>query len=163
MNQVVADTWVLYKQRAASVIIGAFAKTRIYPLQAPSKDRQYAVGACSAALQCAEGKKATEINIVAQEALGIIAYKSVLTSPNSTVIFQEVEQDSSRNLLNWSVAFDAINRKLIVPVQEMKRVVQEQNAAKGIELGASSIPTESWQHPHMETTVMMNSAQELAA
>jgi hypothetical protein len=32
MNQVVADTWVLYKQRAASIIIGAFAKTRIYPL-----------------------------------------------------------------------------------------------------------------------------------
>jgi hypothetical protein len=155
MSQVVADTWVLYKQRAASIIIGAFAKTRIYPLRAPSEDRQYAVGACSAAPQCAEGKKATEINIVAREALGTIAYKSVLTNPNSTVIFQ-AQQDSSRNLLIRSVAFDVINRTLIVPVQEMKRVVQEQNAAKGIKLGASSIPTESRQNPDSSYGIYCN-------
>jgi hypothetical protein len=156
MNHVVADTWVLYKLRAASIIIGAFtAKTRIYPLRAPSEDRQYAVGACSAALQCAERKKATEVNIVAREALGTIAYKSVLTNPNSTVIFR-AQQDSSRKLLIWSEAFDVINCTLIVPVQEMKRVVQELNAAKGIKLGASSIPTESRQNPDSSYGVYCN-------
>jgi hypothetical protein len=110
---------------------------------------------CSTTIQCAEGKKATEINIVAPEALGTITYKSVLTNFNSTVIFQ-AEQDSSRNLLIWSVAFDVINRTLIETVQEMKGVVQEQNAAKGIQLGASSIPTESWQNPDSSYGIYCN-------
>jgi hypothetical protein len=84
----------------------------------PLEDQQYAVGAGSAALQCSEGKKATELGTVARQALATIDQNLLLTT-DATVIFKAT-QDLCCNLLIHSVAYDILNRTLIVPVQEMK-------------------------------------------
>ena len=56
MNQVIVCTWGLYKLKAAPIIVNAFKKTRIYPLQPPSKDPNLAGGALTASMQVSTEK-----------------------------------------------------------------------------------------------------------
>jgi hypothetical protein len=55
MNMVLTSMWGRFLVKAAPVIISAFFKTKICPLQPPSNDLQYAGHACASSLQCGSG------------------------------------------------------------------------------------------------------------
>ena len=145
MNGVLSKAWAVFTTRAAPIIVRSFEKTRICPLKAPVEHKQYAGGAMTAALQCSEGKKSVEIDIMTRQALGNVDF-NVRTSVDPVVIMK-AQGKSDRNLLIRSVAYDVVSRSLIVPVQEMKRIVQEHSAAKSIKIGSTVLTEESRQNP----------------
>jgi hypothetical protein len=145
MNSVVAKTWAAFLLKSASVIVGAFKKTSICPLRPPSEDPQSFVGACTAAMQCSDGKKATELELMSRKALGGIDVNQTVTS-EPTLIFR-AKKNPNRNLLIRQVAYDIVNRTLILPQQEMKRIVQEHAAARGIKIGSAIVTEASRMNP----------------
>jgi hypothetical protein len=64
MNMVFSSMWGRFLVKAAPVIISAFLKTKICPLQPPLNDLQYAGHACASSLQCGSGKKAVELEFM---------------------------------------------------------------------------------------------------
>ena len=52
------------------------------------------------------------------------------------------KEDTSRNMMVRSVAYKFMQTLLLVPAQEMKTIVQEHTAAKGIKVGSLAIPLE---------------------
>jgi hypothetical protein len=145
MNSVLAKAWAKFTTRAAPIIVRAFEKTRLCPVRPPTEHKQYAGGSMTAALQCAEGKKSVEIDIITRQALRNVDF-NVRTSVDPVVIIK-AQGKSDRNLLIRSVAYDVVSRSLIVPVQEMKRIVQEHSQAKSIKLGSTVLTEQTRQNP----------------
>jgi hypothetical protein len=145
MNSVLAKAWAKFTTRAAPIIVRAFEKTRLCPVKPPTEHKQYAGGSMTAALQCAEGKKSVEIDIITRQALRNVDF-NVRTSVDPVVIIK-AQGKSDRNLLIRSVAYDVVSRSLIVPVQEMKRIVQEHSQAKSIKLGSTILTEQTRQNP----------------
>ena len=59
MDQVVVDAWNMFTLKSAPIIVNAFEKTHIHPLQPPKEKRDNTVVAsCAASIQCGTGKKA---------------------------------------------------------------------------------------------------------
>ena len=52
----------------------------------------------------------------------------------------DASKHNSRNILVRSIAYDAINRNLLPPSQEMKRIPQEHMSAKSTNIGSGAIP-----------------------
>jgi hypothetical protein len=145
MNMVLTQMWRRFLIKAAPVIISAFSKTKICPLLPPSDDQQYAAHACTASLQCASGKKAVELELMRQEVMAPVQVKMTRTSEECVILRAKCE--TSRNLVIRSVCFDIVNRTMVVPVQELKAVLQEQTKAKETKLGSLSVDTQSRENP----------------
>jgi hypothetical protein len=145
MNHVLAKAWSRFTMEAAPTITCSFEKTRICPLKPPDDHDQYAGGCMTAALQCSEGKKSVEIDIMTRQALCNVEL-NVQTTVDPLVIIK-AKGACDRNLLIRSVAYEVVNRSLIVPVQEMKRIVQEHSAAKIIKLGSTALTEETRRNP----------------
>jgi len=68
-------TWNKFTCRAGSTIFKAFTKCRLHPLLPPVDGPKTATGACTAAMQCSEGKKAKELAIISIGAIGVLPIK----------------------------------------------------------------------------------------
>jgi hypothetical protein len=93
----------------------------MYPLRPPSKDPQSFVGACTAAMQCADGKKAIELELMSRKLLSGIDVNQRLSSEPALMF--RVMENLNQNLLIRQVAYDIVSHMLLFPQQEMKQVV----------------------------------------
>ena len=114
MNMVLTDMWRRFLTKAAPVIISAFFKTKLCPLQPPSSDLQYAAHACTSSLQCASGKKAVELEYIRREVMAPVAVEISRTSEEYVVL--RAKLDTTRNLLIRAACFDIVNKTMVVPV-----------------------------------------------
>ena len=98
LNSVIVEAWMRFSQRAAPIVVRAFEKTNLFPLQPPKKnDDNSAAGACTAAMQCSQGKKSMELELFAQSAINAKPYSVKHTSDPMTIL--RAKEDVSRNLL----------------------------------------------------------------
>ena len=85
------------------------------------------------ALQCAKGKKATELAIISAEALDVSLTNFLRTSEEAAIAKEKA--NVPRNLSISSAARDLMQKTLALPVQEMKQIAQEKVDAKQIKIG----------------------------
>ena len=88
---------------------------------------------CTAAMQCGEGKKAIELDVIAHNAAKPVKFATEQTTNHMTIL--KASADTSRNVLIRSVAYDFMQKTLLLPSQEIKRVQQEHAKAKSIKVG----------------------------
>ncbi len=62
-------------------------------------------------------------------------------------VILKAKSDTSRNLVIWAACFDVVNRTMVVPVQELKAVLQDQLKAKETKVGSSAVETQSRENP----------------
>ena len=86
--------------------------------------------ACTAAIQCAKGKKSQQLDEIARQAIDPVTIET--TTTNDTLTIMWTKEDTSRNMMVRSVAYKFMQTLLLVPAQEMKNIIQEHTAAKGI-------------------------------
>ena len=70
--------------------------------------------------------------------------KKTITHP---ITILSAKESSSRNMFIRTVAYDFLNRSLLLPSQEIKRVQQEHAVAKTIKVGSLALPKESRMNP----------------
>ena len=66
-------------------------------------------------------------------------------------------KNSSRNLLIRSVAFDSINKSLVLPAQEFKDIQQEIANARKLKIGPSTVSKHTRQNPDSSTGLCLTS------
>jgi len=71
MNEVLTKTWAKLLCRAGPMIVKAFKNCKLHPLIPPVVGANTAAAACTAAMHCAKGKKATEFSIISINNLGV--------------------------------------------------------------------------------------------
>jgi hypothetical protein len=145
MNLVLTGMWRRFLSKAAPIIMSAFFKTKISPLQPPSSDQQYAGHACTSSLQCASGKKAVELDFMKREVMAPVAVETTRTSDEYVIL--NAKSDTSRNLLIRAACYDIVNKTMVIPVQELKAMLQDQNKAKDTKLGSLAVETQSRENP----------------
>ena len=159
MNKVLVNAWNEFTLKAAPIVVKAFKKTKLYPLQPPARkdDMSVATLACTAAMQCANGKKSEQLNELTNNAINPVSIQTTTTSDKLTIM--KAKQDTSRNMMVRSIAYDFMRTSLLVPAQEMKTIVQEHTAAKGIKVGSLAIPVEDRrQNPDTSRGLWVNAA-----
>ena len=145
MNDVLTKTWAKFSCRAGPMIVKAFKKCKLHPLVPPIVGPDTAAGACTAAMHCAEGKKATELAIISMQNLGVLPI--TVTKTSDPLEIKRAKEDATRNLLIRSAAYDNLMRTLILPAQETKRVIQEELEAKSIKIGPIDVDNQTRQNP----------------
>ena len=98
-------------------------------------------GACTAVMQCAEGKKQVELDILTRNAVEGVEFQTQKSTNLITII--HAKNNTDRNLLVRSVAFEFLNTSLLLPSQEIKRIHQEHMSAKGVKVGTTALKKES--------------------
>ena len=87
-NAVFVRAWNQFTLKAPPIVKKAFLKTGIFPLRPPSKliASDVISGACTAAMQCSEGKKQVELDVMARSALAPVQFTTkTLTEPLTTI------------------------------------------------------------------------------
>ena len=69
-NQVIYNAWKEFTLISPPIIVRAFEKTRLCPLKPPKEDKNIGSLSLIASMQCAEGKKASELEILTNESMG---------------------------------------------------------------------------------------------
>ena len=80
------------------------------------------------------------MNDLTNKSINAVSIQTTTTSDELTIM--KTKQDTSRNMMVRSIAYDFMRTSLLVPAQEMKTIVQEHTAAKGIKVGSLAIPVE---------------------
>ena len=157
-NAVMGKAWGRFTMKAAPIIRAAFQKTGIYPLRPPCqmKDADTLAGACTAAMQCAKGKKAIELDLITKKAVHAIEYTQKQSTNPWTII--KAKSSDSRNLLIRTVAYDFMKTSLLLPSQEIKRVQQEHANARKVKVGTMALPKNSRTNPDTSRGLFVNGA-----
>ena len=163
MNGVVVKAWGKYMLKSSPIIVKAFKVTNLCPLMPPqSDDIAVANHACTAAMQCGEREKAVELESIAHSVLKPVAFSTRNTRDDLTIL--KARRDTSRNLLIRSVAYEILNKTLLLPSQEIKRIQQEQLVAKDTKVGKIAIPQEQRrQNPDTSRGLYVNAATRAQA
>ena len=77
--------------------------------------------------------------------------------PKDDIVVLTVTKNSNRNLLLRSVAFDAINKSLVIPAQEFKDIQQQISNARKLKICPSTISDFTRQNPDSSTGLCLNS------
>jgi hypothetical protein len=80
-----------------------------------------------------------------REVMAPVAVDMTRTSDEHVIL--KAKSDTSRNLVIWAACFDVVNRTMVVPVQELKAVLQDQLKAKETKVGSSAVETQSRENP----------------
>ena len=75
MNSVLVEMWHLFQQQSACVIIDAFRKTKLLPLDPSDHDTN--TQACLAETQTPSGKKSKEIEEIASASMAPVAVDAI--------------------------------------------------------------------------------------
>jgi hypothetical protein len=120
--------WIRFLFKAAPRVQSAFEKTNICLLQPSSSDNQYAGHACMSSVQCASGKKAFELEFMKWEVvMAPVAIETIHTCEEHIILSANL--DTSCDLLIQSACFDLVKNTMVVPIQELKSVMQKQKQA----------------------------------
>ena len=101
-------------------------------------------------LQCnvQKEKKAAELGMVQDEAMNLIPFVENETNEVMTIV--KAKQDTSRNLLVRSVAYNIMKQTLLLPSQEIKQIQQEHFEAKSIKIiNSLEVSEQSRMNPDM--------------
>lgn len=137
--------WIRFLFKAAPRVQSAFEKTNICLLQPSSSDNQYAGHACMSSVQCASGKKAFELEFMKWEV--VMAPVAIETHTCEEHIILSANWDTSCDLLIQSACFDLVKNTMVVPIQELKSVMQKQKQVKETKIGSMMVDTQSCQNP----------------
>ena len=85
-----------------------------------------------------------------------IEYETKQSTNPITII--KTKEDSSRNLLIQSVAFEFLNTSLLLPSQEIKRIQQEHATAKSQKIGSMALNKDSQMNPDTLRGLYVNAA-----
>ena len=154
MNKVISATYARLSITSGQVIKDSFSKTRLVPLRPPTTD-EFAGFAAVASLQCGTGKKSKELATTLSETMAPVKIREATTSDE--MVIMRASKETTRNLLIRTVAFNAINKSVVVPAQEFKDISQEIANAKKVSLGSCSVPTNTRQNPDSSTGLAVNS------
>jgi hypothetical protein len=80
-----------------------------------------------------------------REVMAPVAVDMTRTSDEHVIL--KAKSDTSRNLVIWAACFDVVNRTMVVPVQELKAVLQDQLKAKETKVGFLAVETQSRENP----------------
>ena len=95
MNSVLVEMWHLFQQQSALVIIDAFRKTKLLPLDTPDHDTN--TQACLSASQTPSGNKSDEIEDIARASMAPVVI-DVIRTTDPMVIFR-ARRNESRKLM----------------------------------------------------------------
>lgn len=113
----------------------------------PFTDKNLAGNACTAAMQCSTVKESVELGVVQTDALGLIEFSAKEKSVRDTSLMNSKEKYTSRNLLIRLVAYDIMNRSLLLLSQKIKRELQEHAKAKSIKIGTIDVQKNTRMNP----------------
>ena len=113
MNSILVEMWNSFQQQSACVIIGAFKKTKLLPLDPP--DHNTNTQACLAATQTPSGKKSEEIEEIARASMAPVAVDVIRTTDPMVVL--RARGGLSRNLLIRGAAYDTVIQRTILLIQ----------------------------------------------
>ena len=137
----IVEAWRRFTLKAPPIVVRAFKKTNIYPFQPPKRnDDDLAAGACTTAMQSSSGKKSVELEQTAWTTINIQPFTVQHTTKPMTLL--RAKGHNSRNLLIRSAAYDFLNKTLLLPSQEIKKVHQEYLDVKSTKVGSMNIRAE---------------------
>ena len=110
------EMWHSLQQQSACVIIDTFKKTKLLPLAPPDHDTN--TQACLAATHTPSGKKSEEIEEIARSSMAPVAVDVIKTIDPMVIL--RARGGPSRNLLIRGAAYDTIQQRTILPIQEIK-------------------------------------------
>ena len=116
MNYVLVDMWHSFQQQSASVVVDALKKMKLMPLDPP--DHNTNAQACLAATQTPPGKKSEEIEDIDRASMSPVAVETIrMTYP---MVILRSKGIPSSNLLIRAEAYDTVQQRKIIPIQEIK-------------------------------------------
>ena len=130
-NYFIVEAWRWFTQKAAPIVIRSFSKMNLFPYN------NSAAGACTAVMQCSEEEKSIELEQMARAAINIQPFTIARTSAPMTIL--RAKGYSGRNLLIRSAAYKFLNKTLLLPSQEIRKVHQEHLEAKSTKIGSMEI------------------------
>jgi hypothetical protein len=86
------------------------------------------------------------LEFMRQEVMAPVAIETTRTSEEYVIL--KAKSDTSRNLLIRAACFDIVNKTMVVPVQELKAVLQEQSKAKETKIGPLTVEKQSRENPN---------------
>ena len=116
MNYVLVETWHLFQQKSACVIIDAFKKRNYCPFSPPDHDTN--TQACLAATQTPSGTKSEEIEEIARASMAPVAVDVTRTTDPMFILREQ--GIPSRNLLIRAASCNTVQQRTILPIQEIK-------------------------------------------
>ena len=116
MNYVLVEIWHSFQQKSACAIIDAFLKTKLLPLAPPDHDTN--TQACLAATQTPSGGKSEEIEEIARASMAPVAVDAIRTTDPMVIL--RAQGIPSSNLLIRAAAYNTVQYRTILPIQEMK-------------------------------------------
>ena len=116
MNSVLVETWEAFTVSAGNIIRDSFAKTHLLPLSPPNMITN--TQACVASLQ----SSSKGIKQISEDSLAHIQLQVTRTNYPMLIIRVKVSiQQPSRNILLWATAYDTVQKRTVLPLQEMNR------------------------------------------
>ena len=115
-NRVHVEMWHLFQQQSALFIIDAFRKTNLLPLAPPDHDTN--TQTCLAATRTPSGKMSEQIEEIARSSMEPVAVDLIKTIDPMVIL--RARGDPSKNLLIRGAAYDTVQQRTILPIQEIK-------------------------------------------
>ena len=126
-------------QCSSTIIVRAFENTRLHPiLPPPEVDDGVGAASLTDSMQCSEGKKILGLSSISKKILGLQPFMIITTSVPKEIV--DASKHNSRNILVRSIACDVINRTLLTPFRETKRITQEYTPDNSTKIGSIAIP-----------------------
>ena len=105
-----------FQQKSASIIIDALKKTKLLPLSPPDHDTN--AQSYLAAIQTPLGMKLEEIEEIARASMAPGEFKDIRTTDPMVIL--RAKGVSSRNLLIRVAAYDTVQQRTTLSIQEIK-------------------------------------------
>ena len=159
MNRVLNKMWRRVKVRAAPVIKKSFEITKLLPLLPPNEE-EFAEYASIASVECGTGKKSIELKIGKDR---VFHTPTTHITTNDQVKIITAQNDSQRNILIRTTAYDIVSKTFVAPVQELLDISNEIAAAKKVKLDTNKAVLQSRANPDSSSGLFVTSALQAQA
>ena len=138
MNSVLVETWEAFKVSYGNIIVDSFAKTHLLPLSPPNMIKN------TQAMVASVQTSSKGIRWIAEDTVAPIQLE--VTSTNDPMVIIRAKgstQQPSKNILLRAAAYDTLQKKTVLPLQEMKRETMMIHQQKKVKLADEDANTRS--------------------
>ena len=118
-NYVLVESWDAFKASSSNIIRYSCVKTMIPPFSPPNLTTN--TQACDAFIQVSSGANYEEINNISRHTVAPIELKVTRTDNHMVVLWENGTQQLSRIIILQAAAHDAVRKRTVTLIQEMKK------------------------------------------
>ena len=138
MNSVLIEAWDDLKVSSRNIIVDSFAKTHLLPLNPPNMITN------TQAMVASVQTSSKGINCIAEDTVAPIQLQ--VTRTNDPIVIIRAKGSThqpSRNILLRAAAYDTVQKRTVIPLQEMKRETMMIHHQKKVKLADEDTNTRS--------------------